>query len=296
MTGFTQKNGEETFEAKTLTWTFELKSVNGKNIDLKLRTPSWLGDMSIQMRNILSKYFYRGTFNACLDVNSSSGEQTLKINQDILDQVTAKAIQLYKQNPQNVEKPRASDLLSVKGVIEIEDNKLSEEQISLLQNKMLADFEDACNNLKKSRDSEGQKIKDALLEILNNIQKNAEEIEKIAKNLPEKIKEKLNLQIKNLLDTSVNITEDRLAQEVVFYVAKADIKEEIDRLKLHIKTAHELLNSNDSVGRKLDFLCQELNREANTTCSKSIDINITNMGMELKTLIEQFREQVQNVE
>lgn len=296
MTGFTQKNGGKTFENKNLTWSFELKSVNGKNIDLKLRTPLWLGDLSIPMRNILSKHFYRGSFNAFLEINSDKSEQNIKVNQEILEQITSKALELYKSNPNEIEKPRASDLLNVRGVIEVEENKLTEEETVLLQEYLLADFEEVCLSLKTSRNNEGKKTKEVLLTILEKIQKITNEIEEIANTLPEKIKEKLNLQLKNLLETNVNITEDRLAQEIVFYITKADIREEIDRLKLHLKTAHELLNSAEAVGRKLDFLCQELNREANTTCSKSIDINITNLGMELKTLIEQFREQIQNIE
>ncbi|MDD4555937.1 MAG: YicC family protein [Alphaproteobacteria bacterium] len=296
MTGFASKNGEHFFDNTTLTWSFELKSVNGKNIDLKLRTPSWLGDMSIQMRNILSKYFTRGSFNVSLDINSNKNEQKIKINQEILSQITAKAIELYQTNPQELDKPKASDLLNIKGVIEVEENKLSEEEILALQEKLFADFEEVCKNLKISRDSEGAKTKLALVEILTKIQKNAEEIAQIFESIPEKLKEKINLQLKNLLETGNNVSEERLAQEIVFYIAKADIKEEIDRLQLHLKTAHELLNSKEAVGRKLDFLCQELNREANTTCSKSVDITITNLGMELKTLIEQFREQIQNIE
>ena len=123
-----------------------------------------------------------------------------------------------------------------------------------------------------------------------------QQIEKIAVTLPEKIKEKLQEQLKQWLDPSVQLGEDRLAQEIVFYVTRADIREEIDRLQAHIKTAKNLLKSNEAVGRRLDFLCQELNREANTTCSKSMDLSITNLGMDLKALIEQFREQIQNIE
>ena len=114
--------------------------------------------------------------------------------------------------------------------------------------------------------------------------------------MPCRLKEKLKQQIEQLLELSVQISEERLAQEVVLLVNKADIKEEIDRLNAHINTARELLNTNGAVGRRLDFLCQELNRETNTICSKSAEIELTNYGMQLKTLIEQFREQVQNIE
>ena len=122
-----------------------------------------------------------------------------------------------------------------------------------------------------------------------------DEIEQIAVTLPLKMKEKLNEQVKQWAE-GVEVSEDRLAQELVLYVTKADIREEVDRLQAHIKTAQNLLNEDGGVGRRLDFLCQELNREANTTCSKSCDIELTNLGMKLKALIEQFREQVQNIE
>ena len=121
-------------------------------------------------------------------------------------------------------------------------------------------------------------------------------VDEIAQNLPARLKDKLQQQIALWLEPSNQISEERLAQEVVLYVTKADIQEEIDRLKAHIKTAGELLNNGGNIGRRLDFLCQELNRESNTICSKSAEIELTNCGMELKALIEQFREQVQNIE
>ena len=130
---------------------------------------------------------------------------------------------------------------------------------------------------------------------MHNIAEVTAKIEKLADGLPEKIKDKLKEMLAQYAK-DVEISEDRLAQEIVFLVTKADIREEIDRLKAHIKSAEQLLTAEEAVGRKLDFLCQELNREANTTCSKACDIAITNLGMELKALIEQFREQVQNIE
>ena len=152
-----------------------------------------------------------------------------------------------------------------------------------------------CQKLKQERQKEGTKIKTALLSILHNIATIVAKIEKTAEMLPEKIKGKLTELLQQYAQ-DVEINEDRLAQEIVFLVTKADIREEIDRLKAHIKSAEQMLETDEAVGRKLDFLCQELNREANTTCSKAADIMITDWGMELKALIEQFREQVQNIE
>ena len=189
----------------------------------------------------------------------------------------------------------AGELLSQRGVVEVEENSLSDDDLQLLKEKISADFVCLCKNLQLDRQKEGAKIKTALVAILEKISEITSNIEKIFETLPEKLKEKLLTQIKSISD-DVNISEDRLAQEIVLLVTRADIKEEIDRLKTHIKSAYNLLDSNEAVGRRLDFLCQELNREANTTCSKASDIAITNMGMELKALIEQFREQVQNIE
>ena len=150
--------------------------------------------------------------------------------------------------------------------------------------------------MQQDRQAEGEKMKAALLDILDKIANIVAKVEGIAESQPERLKEKLLAQIASLLEPSNQISEERLAQEVALYVAKADIREEIDRLKAHLVTAQNLLNSGEAVGRRLDFLCQELNREANTTCSKSSEIDLTNLGMSLKTLIEQFREQVQNIE
>lgn len=296
MTGFAKQNGELVFDDLSLSWSFELKSVNGKGLDSKVKSPSWIGDISIQTKSILSKYFTRGNFAVSLDINSQGSTQKIKINDDLLDQLVQKAIYIYNKNQNNFDKPTASELLNARGVIEIEESVIGEDALEAFQKLIFDSLDKGCQALFESRMKEGEKIAVVLNEILEKIENVAANVEKLSENVPEKLKEKLMQQIANMLEPSINISEERLAQEVVLYVAKADIQEEIDRLKAHIKTAKELLASKEAVGRKLDFLCQELNREANTTCSKSVDINITNLGMELKTLIEQFREQVQNVE
>ena len=151
------------------------------------------------------------------------------------------------------------------------------------------------NNYNTKTKKEGDKIRLVLKDILSNIELVVRDVENLAIGLPCKLKERLNSLLKQY-NGDISVTEDRIAQEIVLLITRADIKEEIDRLKTHIKSAYVLLESKDAVGRRLDFLCQELNREANTTCSKAADIAITNLGMELKALIEQFREQVQNIE
>lgn len=297
MTGFARNSGEYHFEKADFSWFWEVKSVNNKALDIKLKVPAWLDNLlATACKNILGKYFSRGSFSIYLDLKSTVAEQQLKINDALLADLLNKAIQLYKTHPDELKKPSASELLGMKGVLELEDASLSEAETNILVQALLESFENNCTLLKLDRESEGEKIKSALSDILAQISHEVAHVDAFAKTQPEKIKARLQAQLALLLDPSNPVSEDRLAQEVAMYVAKADIQEEVDRLKAHAKTAENLLNGNGVVGRRLDFLCQELNREANTTCSKSCDIELTNYAMELKTLIEQFREQIQNIE
>ena len=296
MTGFAREGGVTVFnDKKQCSWFFELKSVNGKSLDVKTKLPSFLEGLSMFIKNEAVSYFARGSISAYLEVDfNKSGE--IAFNEELLKQLVSKAIAIYDENNEKLSRPSISEMFAVKGVVEVADNVLTEDETAQLINDLQKGFKNACDALLLARQAEGEKICLALKEILNKISIDVAKIEQKADVLPEKLKEKLSAQIKELLSSDIQVSEDRLAQEVCLYVARADIREEIDRLKAHIQTALNLLDSGEPVGRRLDFLCQELNREANTTCSKSCDIEITNLGMELKTLIEQFREQVQNME
>lgn len=294
MTGFARVNGNISLGENNINWSWEIKSVNGKNLDLKYRLPTGFEDISLLLKNKAAEVLSRGSVSAFLEINNENTAKNVKIDEALLNQLTAQAINLCQKHPE-IPMATAGELLSQRGVIEIEENSLNEDDLQKLKEAILTDFVTACKNLQTDRKKEGEKIKTALVAILEKISDITANIKKIFETLPEKLKEKLFTQIKAVSD-EVNISEDRIAQEIVLLVTRADIKEEIDRLKTHIKSAYNLLDSDEAVGRRLDFLCQELNREANTTCSKASDIAITNMGMELKALIEQFREQVQNIE
>lgn len=297
MTGFSRKNGEFHFDKMDFSWFWEVKSVNNKSIDIKMKVPAWLDSaLTLPCKNVLMQNFARGSFLLYLDLSSNVSGQQLKINEDLLNTLTTKAIELYQSHTDVLQKPTTSELLAIKGVCETEDVSLSEEETDILVKALLASFDEACRKLQHDRKEEGEKIRQALLDILQNIASIVAKVDAFAKTQPEKLKNRLQAQLDLLLDPTNPVSEERLAQEVALYVARADIQEEVDRLKAHIITAQNLLSSNEPVGRRLDFLCQELNREANTTCSKSCDIELTNYGMDLKTLIEQFREQVQNIE
>lgn len=294
MTGFARTNGNISLPQSNISWSWELKSVNGKSLDLKYRLPNGFEDYAISLKSKASEILSRGSISAFLEINCENTSKNIKIDENLLNQLTKQAISLCQKYP-DITMATAGELLSQRGVIEIEENSLNEDDLQKLKEAILADFITACKNLQTDRQKEGEKIKTALIAILEKIKEITYNIETIFEQIPDKLKEKLNNQIKTV-SQEINISEDRLAQEIVLLITRADIKEEIDRLKTHIKSAYNLLESDEAVGRRLDFLCQELNREANTTCSKACDISITNLGMELKALIEQFREQVQNIE
>ncbi len=295
MTGFARTNGSISLGDSDISWFWEVKSVNGKSLDVKIKLPAGFDDLAIEVKKKAEKILNRGSVSAYLDVDFGDKCKKVKINDELLDILTDKAINLYEKNFEFLAKPSAAEILAQKGVVEFEETSLSEDDLSLLKTEICKSFENACENLQKDRKKEGEKIELALKAILQKIENIVDEVEKLADALPEKIKEKLNSLIAQYAG-EVNVSEERMAQEIVMLITRADIREEIDRLKTHIKSAFDLLNANEAVGRRLDFLCQELNREANTTCSKAADVLITNRGMELKALIEQFREQVQNIE
>lgn len=295
MTGFARANGCLQTAGESIDWAWEIKSVNGKNLDLKLKLPLGYDDLSFTLKSKASEFLARGSVSACLEIDRDIKNRTVKIDDELLNKLAEKAVALSEKFAGKVGYPSAAELLSQKGVVEIEDDELTADERSNLTSVVVEGFISVCKALLEDRKKEGEKIKVALNNILSNIENVVRDIEKVAENLPCKLKEKLDLQLQQYVN-DVDVSEERVAQEIVLLITRADIKEEIDRLKTHIKSAHNLLESKDAVGRRLDFLCQELNREANTTCSKAADIVITNLGMELKALIEQFREQVQNIE
>ena len=295
MTGFARINGNMQMTGENISWIWEIKSVNGKSLDIKMRLPAGYDDMALTLKIIVGKYLSRGSVNAGLEIIREKNSRKIKIDDDLLKCLTERVIFLDKEYGDKLARSSAAELLAQHGVIEWEENAADEKETALLRQRLTEDFTAACAKLQKDRCAEGAKIKTALSALLDTIESLTAEIEKITETLPQKLKNKLSGLLQQYAD-DIEISKDRLAQEVVFLVTRADIREEIDRLKAHVKTARQLLAADEAVGRRLDFLCQELNREANTACSKAADIAITDLGMKLKALIEQFREQVQNIE
>lgn len=295
MTGFARQSGSMQQEKFSFSWVWEIKSVNGKNLDIKTRLPQWLDEVSLNLRNVAATYFERGSLNVSLDVIWDKNETEVKINQALLDQAAAAALKLYRQYPEELARPSAAELLKIDGVLEVLKNRFDDNELAEICKKLRAGFEECCIRLQADRRQEGVKIKAALEEKVNRIEVLVQEIARLSATQPEQLKQKLSAQLAELLE-GIAVSEERLAQEAVLLVNRADICEETDRLTAHIKTARELLDGNQTLGRRFDFLCQELNRETNTICSKASDIEIINRGMALKAVIEQLREQVQNME
>ncbi len=295
MTGFARQSGSLEEEGFSLSWVWEVKSVNGKNLDIKARLPLWADETQLNLRSIAAACFERGSLSVSLDVDVQKTSADIKINHPLLEQVTAAAVELYRAHPDDLARPSAAELLKTDGVIEVGKNRFDDGETAKICRALAAGFEECCIRLQADRRQEGMKIKAVLEEEVGRIETLAEEIAGLSANRPAELKQKLAAQIGELLDAAP-VSEERLAQEVVLLVNRADIREELDRLFAHVKTARELLAANRTLGRRFDFLCQEFNRETNTICSKAGDINIINCGMELKAVIEQLREQVQNME
>ncbi len=295
MTGFARQKADFAYQDKRYMWVWEIKSVNAKNTDVKIRLPQWLDMLENDVKNICMRVFSRGTFNINLMLEVENTNPSLMVDEGLLAALVDKAREVCKTEPDFFAKPSPVEFLKINGVIKAAENTPDDEETAALGKVLCQSFEKAALALKESRQCEGEKIGQALQVILAQIRKNVLEVRQISEKAPEKIKEKIWRQIKELADDAA-VSEDRLNQEALLLIMRADVKEELDRLEAHLKTAEELLEENNPVGRRLDFLCQELNREANTLCSKSMDIEQTNRGMALKAFIEQFREQVQNVE
>lgn len=269
-------------------WTWTLRSVNGKSFDVRCRLPYGCDALDATIREILRKYFARGTFTVSLDVTTNTSLQpSLKINEQMLDDLcvlSARYAEKFKHVGVSFD-----GLLNITGVMEKSETFLPD------MNALAGSFEKAALDLKKSRLAEGEKIKACLKNQLEQIDSLAKDAEKIAAATPDILTEKLKTQIASVSQLS-GVSEERLAQEVALLLIKSDIREETDRLQAHVQTGCALLDGKAPCGKKLDFLCQELNRESNTLCSKAADISLTNIGLTLKSVIDQFREQVQNIE
>ncbi len=290
MTGFARSHGV----CGSYAWAWEIKSVNGKGLDLRLRLPPGFDAVEVPARARLAEVLARGSIQASLTVERSGAAPSVHINSAVLDAVLA-AIRQVKSRV-DATPPSLDGLLAIKGVMEISDTEESEEEKRSAEAAVTKGFSDTVAALAEMRRQEGAALKGVLTARLTEIAALAERADKLPARQPEAIRARLAEQVAALLEQSERFDADRLHQEAILLATKADVREELDRLTAHVAQARNLIEQGGPVGRRLDFLAQELNREANTLCAKANDIELTNIGLELKATVEQYREQVQNVE
>ena len=291
MTGFARVQGQE----ETCSWTWEVKSVNGKGRDIRCRVPGGLESLDPQARERVAKRFHRGNFSLTLNLVRNRSKRAFQVNTDVLEQVLAVLPEISRHLP-DAQPPRVDGILALSGVMEALEEEPDEKAQKALEDSLLAGLDRALEALAAMRAEEGGRLEPVLVSLLNTISSLTGKAEGLAAAQPDAIRERLREQVAALLETLPALPEERLAQEAALLITKADLREELDRLKAHVVAARELIGETGSIGRKLDFLCQEFNREANTLCSKSADVELTRVGLDLKAAIEQFREQVQNIE
>jgi uncharacterized protein (TIGR00255 family) len=290
MTGFARGHGA----VRAYGWVWEIRSVNAKGLDLRLRLPPGWDAIEPALRARAAEALVRGTLHATLTVEREGAAPVVKINEEVLQAVIGTLNSLADRI--EAEPARLDGILAIKGVIEVTDAAEREDERTAAQAAVLGGFDATLSELTKMRRHEGEALGRVLDARLHAIAQLVARAEAAPGRKPEAIRARLAEQVANLLEASARFDADRLHQEAILLASKADIREELDRLVAHVAQASKMLRDGGAVGRRLDFLAQEFNRETNTLCAKANDLELTNIGLELKSLVEQFREQVQNLE
>ena len=291
MTGFARS--ESSFGRYRIVW--ELRSVNGKGLDLRLRLPPGLERLEPEARRLIGERVTRGNIQASLTLTASQTKL-----EAVLDREALGALLSLRTELAGVIDPaplRLDTLLGIRGIVDIREAEEGEEETAARDAEILECLERALDHLKEMREKEGAALADVLARQVDRMEELALVVERDPSRSPEEIARRLQQQVAALLqDKSLALDPVRLHSEVALLATKADLREEIDRLKAHVGATRDLLGKGGPVGRRLDFLAQEFNRESNTICSKSNSTAVTAAGVELKVVIDQFREQVQNLE
>ena len=288
MTGYGRS--ENSFE--NWSWVWEARAVNGNNLDMRLRLPPGFESLEPKIRKTVSKALARGNLQISLTVQSAGGDGSYSINEGWLNSLIEKG-QAFTEDGK-VGRPRLDGLYLVKGVVMDGFQSASDPALEPRNTAILKGLDDMLLALKTARASEGQAMAEMLAGCVDQLTDLTAGARKCAGAQIEQIRQKLDEKLQDLM--AEKLPEDRLATETALLAVKADVREELDRLDAHIAQAHKLLKTEGAIGRKLDFLSQEFIREINTMCSKSTDIELTQIGLEMKSAIEQFREQAANVE
>jgi uncharacterized protein (TIGR00255 family) len=290
MTGFARSDGEA--EGTAFAW--ELRSVNSRGLDVRLRLASGWEGLEPALRKEVGAVLSRGSVSATLTASRPAGQLRLRINTQALEQIVALLRELEARI--DAEPPRLDGLLALRGVLEPAEEVEDADARGRQEGAILAGFQAALRDLIEMRRGEGAALGALIGGRLDEISNLTEEAARSAAMQPAALRKRLRDQLAELLQAAPSLPEERLAQEAALLIVRADATEEIDRLRAHVGAARELTREGGAIGRRLDFLCQELNREANTLCSKSSDLELTRIGLAIKAAIEQLREQVQNIE
>jgi len=288
MTGFARIEGDRA-DAR---WSWELKSVNGRGIEARFRLPPGYEFLEQDLRKILSETFSRGSFSALLSIKGAAVDGAFVVNRAALES----ALKLIEEIRLRIDcdRPRPEGVLALRGVIEQESALDDDDARSELAAALRESFREAARALASARGREGETLVGLIEGQLNDVDRLALEARASAEAAPEAIKARIAAQLSELLAGAV--PPERVEEEAALMAVRADVREELDRLRAHAAAARSLIARGGAVGRKLDFLTQELNREANTLCSKAQGMALKRIGLDLKTAVDQMREQIQNVE
>ena len=291
MTGFARGQGA----AGAYVWNWEIKSVNAKGLDVRFRLPPGWDAIEVPVRKAATEALGRGTVYGNLTVARNGVQPTVRINEPVLNAVIA-TLDMLDNKIVGANRPTLDGILALKGVMEIVEEDESEGDRRAAEAAIIAGFNKTLAELVAMRRAEGATLGRLLSTRIDEIGALAARAEAAPGRKAEAIKARLAEQVATLLSASQRFDSDRLHQEAILLASKADIREELDRLASHGEQVRKMLADGGAVGRKLDFLAQELNRESNTLTAKANDVELTNIGLELKRTVEQFREQVQNLE
>jgi uncharacterized protein (TIGR00255 family) len=290
MTGFARTDGGH----KETSWHWEARSVNGRSLELRLRLPAGFEALEIGARSLCQERLARGNCSVTLSLKQETGQTQIRLNEAALGQALAVAQRALAVT--RLEPARLDTLLAMRGVVEVVEREDDEAARVEFGQVLLAGLGAALDELVAARRAEGERLERIIAQQLAAIGSLSQRAASTPGRSPQAIAARLAEQLARLSETGAPLDPERLHQEAVLLASKADIREELDRLGAHVAAAKELLNSDQPVGRKFEFLAQEFNREANTICSKAGDIETSRIGLELKSVIDQLREQVQNIE
>jgi uncharacterized protein (TIGR00255 family) len=290
MTGFARVEGAD----QTANWVWEMRSVNGKSLDLRFRLPPGLDAMERELKDIAAKSLSRGNIQVSLQLERDAGAVVPTLNENNL--LAAQQIARRAARITGLKEPSIESLLQIRGVIEHLEADDDAEVQEMRRASLVESFVEAIRQLAANREQEGETIGTVLQDQISEIGRLTGAVRNEPSRSPAAISKRLAEQVSRLLSDSTGMDSQRLHQEAAILATKADLQEEIDRLESHVKMAESLIASGEAIGRKLDFLAQEFNRECNTICSKSNATAVTALGLEMKVVIDQFREQIQNLQ